>query len=211
MKHKLLGLIALTCGMVASYIAPAAAIQYQSNTVYKATENGVDVAYLSGSANSTIQVKLGASDRPAARLAGACGEVRIPVPSSGSFAGLKVDGTTIDASSLPTFSIPSCLNGTFAEARPDNFKAPNGAVIIVGKTPQQAVTIALPSEQTRAVRLNGCGFGRLAPATGSTLPSEFMIGATNYIVTSLPNAQKGPLCRSLPNNGGFEGYVPASW
>ncbi|PAX59439.1 hypothetical protein [Brunnivagina elsteri] len=211
MKHKLLGLTALTCGIVASYIAPAAAIQYQSSTVYKATENGVDVAYLSGSANSTIQIKLGATDRPAARLAGACGEVRIPVPSSGSFAGLKVDGTAIDASSLPTFSIPSCLNGTFAEARPDNFKAPNGAVIIVNKTPQSAVTIALPSEQTRAVRLNGCGFGRLAPATGSTLPSEFMIGATNYTVSSLPDAQKGPICRSLPNNGGFEGYVPASW
>jgi hypothetical protein len=211
MKLKYLGLTALTCGVVTSQITPAAAIQYQSNIVYKATENSTEIVYLSGSANSTIQVKLGATDRPAARLAGACGEVRIPVPSSGSFAGLKVDAQSIDVSSLSTLSIPSCLNGTFAEARPDNFKAPNGAVIIVGKTPQQAVTIALPSEQTRAVRLNGCGFGRLAPATGAVLPSEFMIDSTNYTVASLPNAQKGPICRSLPNNGGFEGYVPASW
>jgi hypothetical protein len=211
MKHKLLGLTALTCSIITSQIVPAAAIQYQSNIVYKATENSIEIVYLSGSANSTIQVKLGATDRPAARLAGACGEVRIPVPSSGSFAGLKVDAQSIDASSLSTLSIPSCLNGTFAEARPDNFKAPNGAVIIVGKTPQQAVTIALPSEQTRAVKLNACGFGQLKPATGSTLPAEFMIDSTNYTVASLPDAQKGPICRTLPNNAGYQGYVPTSW
>lgn len=211
MRLKAFTSLLIGLGAAIAQVAPAAAIQYQSNSVYKATENGQEVVYISGAANSTVSVSLGSQARPAARLAGACGEVRISVPPSGSFAGLEVDGTAIDASSLPTLSIPSCLNGTFAEARPDNFRAPNGAVVIVGKNPQQAVTISLPSESSRSVRMNACGFGVLRASNGQSLPSSFTIGTDSYTTSSLPNAQRGPICRNLPNNGGSQGYVPANW
>ncbi|MHC5763436.1 hypothetical protein [Nostoc sp.] len=198
-------------GALASSMAPAAAIPYGSNTVYKTVDSSTSATtvYISATANSRVQVELGSIDRSTARIAGACGELRISIPSSGSFAGLKVDGTSIDASTLSTQTLPACNNGTFTESRTANFKTPNGQVVIVGKTPGSAVAITLPTEATRNVSINGCGFGILRAASGSTLPATFDITGTSYTVASLPDAGEPPVCRTT--NGVSTGYVPSSW
>lgn len=206
------GILALSLGLggIISNIAPAAAIPYQSATVYKAMDGTNQVVVFSASPGSRISVNLGTSPRPAARLAGACGEVRISPPSSGDFTGLEVDGTPINASTLPVQTLPSCVNGSFSETRSANFKTPTGQVVVVGKTPSSAVSVSLPAAVTRNVTVGACGFGVLRPTSSSgSLPSSFSVDTTSYTLASLPDAQTPPYCRTV--NGTPYGYVPASW
>jgi hypothetical protein len=204
------GIIAATAlsSMLAS--TSAFAIPYGTNTVYKAMgTSGQTEVYISSTAGSRVNVLLGASDRAQARIAGSCGEVRISVPSSGNFTGLKVDDVAVDASILATQTLPSCLNGSFSQPRTANFKTPTGHIVIVGKTVGKAVKISLPQEMTRTVTVNACGFGVLRGSTLSPLPATFAIGAQNYTLATIPNATHGPICRT---NGAIStGYVPATW
>ena len=205
-----LGVIsAAALSAIASLMKPAAAIPYQSATVYRAMDNGSQVVVFSGTAGSRISVSLGSSDKTTAKLAGSCGEIRVSIPPSGSFEGLKVDGSPIDASSLPTQTLPSCVSGSFSETRSSNFKTPAGQVVIVGKTPGSAVSVSLPSASTKNVTVNACGFGTLKGTDASPLPANFMVGTTSYTVASLPDATTAPYCRTV--NGTPYGYVPASW
>lgn len=210
MKIKGILALALGVGAIASNIGSAWAIPYGTDTVYKTVDatNGTTI-YISGTANSKALVSLGTVDRSTARIAGACGELKISIPSSGSFTGLKVDGMAIDASSLSTQILPSCVSGTFAETRSTNFKTPNGQVVIVGKAPGSAVAITLPSDSTKNVSINGCGFGFFRALSGSTLPTTFDIGATSYTVASLSDAGEPPVCKTT--NGVSTGYVPSTW
>ncbi len=204
------GIIAVSTFSTILASTSAFAIPYGTNTVYKVmgTSGQTDV-YISSTAGSRVNVLLGAIDRPQARIAGACGEVRISVPSSGSFAGLKVDDIEVDVSTLSVQTFPSCISGSFAEPRTSNFKTPTGQVIIVGKTANTAVKIALPQEITRAVTVNACGFGVLRGSTTSPLPATLTIGTQSYTLASLANATNGPICRT---NGAIStGYIPAAW
>jgi hypothetical protein len=204
------GIIATTALSGVLVANSAFAIPYGTDTVYKAMgTNGQTEVYVSSAAGSRVNVLLGATDRPQARIAGACGEVRISVPSTGSFAGLKVDDVTVDAATLLTQTLPSCISGSFAEPRTANFKTPTGQIVIVGKTVGNAVKITLPQETTRAVTVNACGFGVLRGSTTSPLPANFTIGTQNYTLASVANATNGPICRT---NGAIStGYVPAAW
>ncbi|PHJ59018.1 hypothetical protein VF14_13705 [Nostoc linckia z18] len=206
-----LGLIATTIfNAIASSVFPAAAIPYNSATVYKAMDNGNTVVVFSATPGSRVSVNLGSVPKSTARIAGACGEVRISVPSSGDFTGLEVDGSGIDAANLPVQTLPSCVNGAFSEPRPDNFKTPSGQVVIVGLNPGAATAISLPTASTRSVTINACGFGTLKPtSTSGPLPDSFSVGTTNYTLATLPDATNAPYCRTV--NGTPYGYVPASW
>ena len=216
---KIKGILAVVLGVgalasalplgIASNIGSAAAIPYQGATVYKAMDSGSTIVVFSGTAGSRIAVSLGSTDKSTARLAGSCGELRISVPSTGSFAGLKVDGVAVDASALSVQTLPSCVSGSFSEPRTTNFKTATGQVVIVGKTAGSAVAVSLPSATTRNVTVNACGFGVLKSTSTSALPSSFMVGTTNYTVASLPDAVTAPYCRTV--DGTPYGYVPASW
>ncbi|AFZ27216.1 hypothetical protein Cylst_5177 [Cylindrospermum stagnale PCC 7417] len=206
---KIIALLGIVGGAIA-LSAPVMALPYGTNTVYKTvSDSNVTTVYISAAANSRVQVDMGSADRSTARIVGACGELRISIPSSGSFEGLKVDGTAIDASTLPTQILPACNGGTFVEPRSANFKTPNGQVVIVGKNPNSAVAITLPTETTRNVSINGCGFGILRAASGSSLPSTFEIGTNSYTLATLPDAGEPPVCRTT--NGVSTGYVPSGW
>ncbi|MHC5723120.1 hypothetical protein [Nostoc sp. JL33] len=216
---KIKGILALVVGVgalasalttvIASNIGSASAIPYNSATVYKATDAGSTVVVFSATAGSRIAVSLGSEDKSTARLAGSCGELRISVPSTGSFTGLKVDGVAVNAATLSVQTLPSCVSGAFAEARTTNFKTATGQVVIVGKTAGSAVAVSLPSATTRNVTANACGFGILKGTSTSPLPATFMVGATNYTVATLPDATTAPYCRTI--DGTPFGYVPASW
>jgi hypothetical protein len=205
---KILGLFGAGVSALTTTL-PVMAIPYNTSTVYKASDATGDVIIFSSAPGSRLQVSLGNLPRATARIAGSCGEVRISVPSTGDFTGLKVDGVAVDASALPVQTLPSCVSGSFAEARASNFKLPNGPVIIVGKTPGAAVAIEIPQPTTRSVTINGCGFGTLRARTGETLPATFSLGTDNYTFASLSDATNVPICRT--SNGISTGYVPASW
>lgn len=194
---------------IAALNSPAQAIPYGSDTVYKVLKDGATTVYISATANSKVQLELGSVERSTARIVGACGEVRISVPSSGVWDGLKVDGTAIVASALSTQVLPACNGGTFAEPRTSNFKTPNGQIVIVGKTPGAAAAITLPSDATRNLSINACGFGVLRSTTSTPLPDSFKLGSTDYTVASLSDAGEPPVCRT--NNGISTGYIPSSW
>lgn len=163
---------------------------------------------MSGTANSKIEVDLGSTPKTTARVVGSCGEVKIAVPTSGSFAGLKVDGISIDTASLPIQTLPTCLSGAFSEARPANFKTPNGQVVVVGKTAGSAATIALPSDVTKNINVNSCGFGKITAT--ETLPlTSFSIAGTSYTLASLPDAGQPPVCKVA--DGVSTIYTPSSW
>jgi hypothetical protein len=216
---KIKGILALALGVgalasalplgIASNIGSAAAIPYNGATVYKAMDSGSTVVVFSSTAGSRIAVSLGSEDKSTARLAGSCGELRISVPSSGSFSGLKVDGVAVNAATLSTQTLPSCVSGAFSETRTTNFKTATGQVVIVGKTPGSAVAVSLPSPTTRSVTANACGFGILKGTSTSALPATFMVGTTTYTLATLPNAVTAPYCRTI--DGTPYGYVPASW
>lgn len=204
---------ALICGLgilgTVSNLAPASAIPYKGDTVYKASDRGFPIVVFSASPGSRIRVNLGNASSTQARVAGSCGEVRLSVPASGSFAGLKVDNVAVDATTLPTQTLPSCVSGAFAEPRTANFKTPAGQVVIVGKTPNSAVSIELPQPSVATVSVNGCGFGVLRPRTGQTLPATFSTDSTSYTMASLKDAAKPPLCRTT--NGAAAAYIPSNW
>ncbi|GBE95740.1 hypothetical protein [Nostoc cycadae] len=208
-KANKLVAIVLGVGAIASSISPASAVPYKGSNVYKVVKEGVTSIYISSTANSRVQVDLGSVERSTARIVGACGEVRISVPNSGSFTGLKVDGASISADSLPSQVMPSCVNGTFSEPRPDNFRTPNGQVVIVNKTPGAAVAIALPNEATRNLSVNACGFAILRATTSTALPDSFSISGTDYTTASLQDAGDAPICRT--SGGESTVYVPGSW
>ncbi|MBD2773200.1 hypothetical protein ICL16_14265 [Iningainema sp. BLCCT55] len=205
---SILCLVLVTAYAVAS-TKPVLAIKYNNNSVYKATDGGNTVVIFSASPGSKVQVNLGSQSKPSAKIVGACGEIKISVPSSGSFTGLKVDGTAVDTASLATQTLPSCVNGTFAEPRSNNFKTPSGQVVIVGKTANTAASIELPQPTTKSVSVNACGFGVLKASTGQTLPATFNVDTTEYTLASLPDAQVPPYCRTI--QGVSSGYVPAVW
>jgi hypothetical protein len=204
-------LLALGFGVTAIAIqaGSALAIPYNANIVYKVSVEGVDQVIISGTANTGIAVKYEGQERTSARIAGACGEVRIS-STTGQYSGLEVDDVAIDASTLPTNTLPTCNSGAFAEPRTANFKLPTGQVIIVGKTPSAAVKVMIPGDSTRNVTLNACGFTTLKPTSTTPLPATFMVGTTQYTTASLTMAPDGPpICRK--SGLASIGYKPASW
>ena len=177
----------------------AYAIPYGTNTVYKA---GTDVI-ISAPAGSQVQVGLGSTVKSRAVLSGSCGEVKVN-PGKTPPETITVGTKTITIANLPTQLLPKCVNGQFAEARTADFKTSTGQIVVVGLTPNQSVTVGVPTAAVRKVTINGCGFGTLKNASGS-----ITVNGQNYTVSSLPNAGAAPVCRT--SNGISTGYTPSSW
>ncbi|OUL23969.1 hypothetical protein BV378_20265 [Nostoc sp. RF31YmG] len=201
-----LGIIATaTISAVASSIFPAAAIKYGTNDVYRVGSGSSAVIYFDGTPSSSISADIGYVSRLSSKLAGACGEIVLSNSSIGTTSTIKVGSLPVTLSSLSTQLLPSCTNGSFAEARSSNFKTPDGKVVIVGNTPGSSVTLDIPKATVKTIKINECGFGYLKGSDSTPLPSTFKIGSTTYTVSSLPDAGMAPKCSS------GVGYVPASW
>lgn len=186
-----LGVLAITTS--------ANAIPYGSNTVYRA---GTDVI-ISAPSGSQVSVGLGSALKNRSALAGACGEVKVN-PGTTPPATITVGTKTITIANLPTQLLPKCVNGQFEESRTADFKTSTGQIVVVGLTPNQSVTVGVPTSTVRKVTINGCGFGTLKNASGT-----LTINGQKYTVSSLPNAGAAPVCRTT--NGVSTGYTPSSW
>ncbi|MBO3464263.1 hypothetical protein G7B40_037910 [Aetokthonos hydrillicola Thurmond2011] len=192
-------------------MAPAAAVQYNGASVYKATENGVTTVYIDGTANSKVAVDLGQLAKTTSKIATECGSVKISTPKGNpEFTGLTVDGLAINYANLSTQTLPACVNGTFAESRTGNFKTAKGQVIIVGKTPGASVSISVLADSMRSITVNGCGNALLRASKGSTLPATFTINGSSYTLASLPDSGHGPVCKKA-SDGTYAAYTPSNW
>jgi hypothetical protein len=85
-----------------------------------------------------------------------------PTPSEFTFGG-----TTIQTNSLTVMTMPSCSNGVLAEARPNNFRTAEGAIVLVGNTPAQPVEIQYPRSRARSAAPNLCGYSRFSSTQSS--------------------------------------------
>ncbi|AFZ61301.1 hypothetical protein H6G54_02720 [Anabaena cylindrica FACHB-243] len=210
MKNRLNSLVGLgLLGAIASlgFMPQAIAIPYNSNTVYKTVSEGVTTVYISGTPSGTASVALGFIDRFSSRVAGSCGEVRLSATTVGATPTVQVGspGVSVEIENLPVQLLPTCTSGSFAEARPNNFKTPSGEVVIVGQTANTAVLLNIPRDTTRTVRLNACGFGTLRNTSSFSIPPTFSVEGVEKTLATLPNAGNAPRCTS------GVGYVPSAW
>jgi hypothetical protein len=140
--------------------------------------------------------------------ASACGAVTVRGTGGAPLTGIiKVDGISIDTSSLPQQLIPPCSNGAFSESRPSNFKTYDGQIVVVGKTANQFYTVETNEQATRRIRANACGFAVAKPNNRFTHSASSQIGINQAAPVTISSiAQKGaPICRS------GTAYYPADW
>jgi hypothetical protein len=117
-----------------------------------------------------------------------CGLVIVPVPTGASMpASITVDGTSVDTATLPTQSVPQCVNNTLKEVRSVNFKDSTGRVIIVGKTAGVQSTVAYPGVPSlKSITANACGYARISNSTSNPAPATFTYGGQSYTTATLP-------------------------
>lgn len=209
MKKNLSLISALGIAIASNLFIPleSLAIPFNSNTIYKITNptNGQEEVYFSGTPNTSIQASMGLTDRYTTRVADGCGVVRLTASQIGVNTTIEFNNATVDIATLPQQLQPSCINGTLSEPRPDNYKTPEGNVIIVGLTPAQPYIANIPRNTTRRIRINTCGFGRLRSTSTFTIPPSFDVNGSTITLATLPDSGAAPRCsRGV-------GYVPAAW
>ncbi|MBD2666699.1 hypothetical protein [Richelia sinica] len=203
---KLIGAVGVAVALLSTFPFPSLAqIPYQGQSVYKVSINGDTVVYVNGTPSGSAEVQLGFVDKISSKIAGSCGEIKLSSSSLGSTPSIQVNSSNVTLSSLPIQLLPSCTNGSFVEARTQNFRSPSGDVIIVGQVPASAVLINIPKNTNKTVRLNACGFGTLKNSSSFSIPSAFTIGNNSYSLSSLPSPTDPPVCR-----GGIK-YQPTAW
>ncbi|OLP20080.1 hypothetical protein BST81_02250 [Leptolyngbya sp. 'hensonii'] len=148
------------------------------------------------------------SPRTASARANGCGAVVVRgaggVPITGT---IKVDSMAIDTDMLTQKLLPACVNGSFQEARPDNFKTYDGSIVIVGKNPNQFAAIETTETAERRVRANTCGFALVRPNNRFTHAANTQVGINGAAPTTFSSLnQKGTL---LCRNGAT--YYPSDW
>jgi hypothetical protein len=188
-KHMRRGLLGLTLA-IAPFLAQLPAFaQLAQYAPFKDTEGNVYLA--PGSANAEVAVTFGSVEKQKDVKADACGVVRLTpsstIPLSSSF---KVDGVTVDPTTLSTDLLPKCVNGTLEQARPNNFKTADGKIYIVGKTAGSYYKLAYNASVIRKVKSNACGIARMgsSASTPLTAATVFTVNGTDYTYGNLPTA-----------------------
>ena len=203
---KRLGIVSL--GLLA--LAPSAmAIPFGSNTVYKAVTGGKTYIFISSTAGAITEVTMQGVDRTSVKTADACGQITVANSSTAPLSGTVTIGSQqINYATVPTQLKPSCVNGVLSEARTAAYKTPEGSLIGVGFAASAPQNVLQKVNQVRRVTANTCGFARFTGT--STAPigptTQFMIGATNYTVSSVPDAIIGPRCNTV--DGVARGFKP---
>jgi len=145
-----------------------------------------------------------------------CGEVAITITSSrpalgNSLTVLDEQGTSnIDVAALPVETRPRCVGQNLEEPRTNDYKTPDGDVVLVGRTAGLYSEVSFNDlNYTSNRRANGCGFIQLSNTTRNPLPAQLVINSTNYTINTLTEADP-PVCRGNSSNG-YTLYLPQSW
>lgn len=145
-----------------------------------------------------------------------CGEVAITITSSRPALGNSItvideQGTsTIDVSALPVELRPRCVGQNLEEPRTNDYKTPDGDVILVGRTAGLYSEVSFNDlNYTSNRRANGCNFIRISNTTRSPLPASLVINGTTHSLSTLTEADP-PVCRGNSSDG-YTLYLPESW
>lgn len=198
---------------ILSVIAPLGLLQTSEAAppppVYK-TVDGEIVIHSGLTANQQVTIEY--PDLPAKRnvRAGFCGTVTATNSDAQPIgAQIKVDGVTIDVTSLPVQTMPRCENNLLAEARPANFKLQNGNVVVVGKTPGITSVVEYVGAATaRTARANNCAFLVIRSSDDRPIGSSIKLNGVSHTVASLPTDNL-PMCRTIA--GSSVRYNPSNW
>jgi hypothetical protein len=116
--------------------------------------------WLASQPNSTPTLKIFGIAKTKTVTANACGLASLKLPTNAALITLAIDGNPTTVLNLPTQPLPKCLStGQLTEARPTNFKTPDGAIVLIN----QSGTIPLQYlvAEDRIVKANTCGFVKL--------------------------------------------------
>ncbi len=177
---------------------------------YKTPDNSLIIAGLQPT--QEILLNYPGTPRQGSARANACGAVQVRgaegVPLVGT---IKVDGVSIDTTSLNTQLLPPCVNGQFQEPRTTNFKTFDGSIVVVGKTPNGFFAIETSEDAQCWVRANDCGFVVVKPNNRFTHGATTQITSTSInsglpvTLGTMPSKPDAPLCRS------GKAFWPVSW
>lgn len=122
------------------------------------------------------------------------------VPTADS---ITVAGTVVNTAALGIGVLPSCVSGAFSTPVTSNFKTATGQVVVIGLTPNSAITVSQLGNKVKKGTANACGIGRLASSASFTVAGSFTVGGETLNYDTIPTALP-PLCRSgnlyLPAN-----------
>ncbi len=163
-NRKFLALAGLTLATAPTLMASAIA----APTGFMIHKDSKGAVYFGGANNGTVTVMVGNLPQTKNLKVNACGIATIrpsttrPVPAS-----FLVGTSSITPASLPTQLLPKCntTTGALEESRTANFKTAEGAVVLVGLTPNGSAVMTYTGEKERTVKLNACGFGRINNST----------------------------------------------
>jgi hypothetical protein len=134
-------------------------------------------------------------------------ELKLPV------ANLKIGSTNHTVANLPSLGgVLNCDPSTLANIQPNtlyrwgNFNTTSpiykAFVYRVNDSNQKKLTVEYPTNLSRNVPVNGCGFSAIDSvnkASGFSGTDRVKINGTEYTVSNLPLAPNGPLCRNGVN------------
>jgi len=149
-------------------------------------DNDGNIHFQEAAPNESITIQSGQLSRKV--TANYCGLLVVPVPTNFAMpASIQVGADTIDTTTLPTQSVPHCLDNTLAESRPTNFKDASGRVVIIGKTSGISYQVNYPGiPSSRVIRANACGLARINNTTASPAPNTFSYNRQNFTTAALP-------------------------
>lgn len=178
---------------IAPTLAHAAPAEYSP---FKDTDGNI---WISGTPNAETVVTFGSVEKMKDVKADSCGLVKLTpsttVPLTSPF---KVDGATIDPSSLSTDILPKCTNGTLEQARASNFKTSDGKIYVVGKTSGSYYKFAYNVPVEKRVKANACGIGRIASSASIpfTATTQFSMNGNNPLTYGSLSTKEPWVCRS---------------
>lgn len=209
--------IALSGAVLAMLSAVAPAFAAPPADVFKDSDGNVYVhGATSPGAGMSLPVEYVGRGKESRLRANYCGEVAITITSSRPDLGNSItivdeQGTTnLDVSTLPEETRPRCVGQNLEEPRANDYKTPDGDVILVGRTAGLYSEVSFNDlNYTSNRRANGCGFIRISNTTRSPLPADLVINGTNHNIAALPEADP-PVCRGNSSEG-YTLYLPETW
>lgn len=139
--------------------------------------------------NSRSIVEFPSAQKTINSNADACGRITIRNSASTPLTGvdeIKLDGTSVNTASLPTDTLPRCLNGVAEVNQTANFKTPDGSFVIVGQSPLSQHAIAFPGVAlSRQVNANTCGFIRLTTSAQYPLTGTIKVNGDSVDTTTV--------------------------
>ncbi|MCA6593377.1 MAG: hypothetical protein IM535_15025 [Pseudanabaena sp. M38BS1SP1A06MG] len=190
--RKLISALALT-----SVVSGAIAMGANAQSVYKDPNGAI---YATGLTPSTsTEFVFSSINQSRSVVANSCGAISLRGTSTSPLpATIIVAGTSINVSSLPVQLLPTCTAGSWNVTPSENFRTSTGQVVIIGQTPNTALSVSYYGSAIRRANANLCGSARIAPSGSFTPSGPFTITGQSgtFDVATLTQKANPDICRN---------------